>query len=95
MYDDDTACSMPSLLQMFLNLSVIKVSPASETIMQDSLYSEKIVLHFFYYIICPEPFHNFHNLVFAVEIYNTKIMLNITCKDVSSNRFPWPSWYFL
>ena len=49
----------------------------------------------FFYIICTESFHLFHDWQFAMVIYNTKIMLVINCKDVRSYRFPWPPSNFV
>ena len=41
-YDGDIACQILSLLH---NFSDIKFVPPSETILLDSLYSEKIIMH--------------------------------------------------
>ena len=69
--------------------SETKFVPAFETILLGSLYSEKTILHVLLGY-CTEPFHQLHDWEFAVVIYNTKIMLVINGKDVSSSRFPWP-----
>ena len=45
--------------------------------------------------MCAELLHMFHDQELAVVIYKTKIILLINCKDISSDRFPWPPWYFV
>ena len=44
------------------------------------------------YILSPSTFCD---CKFTVVICNTKIMLVINCKDVNSDRLPWPLWYFV
>ena len=72
----------------FLKCIWNKVLPGHSIFWKDNLAC-------FYEVICVEPLHLFHNWEFTVVNYNTKIMLDINCKDISSDRFQWPSWYFM
>ena len=94
-YDDNDEYHIPSLLPKFLNFSEIKFVPTSETTVQDSLYSEKILLHLFIRLSLLNHFTYFYIRDSFVAIYNTKIMLINNSKDISSVRFQWPPWYFV
>ena len=36
-----------------------------------------------------------HIWEFTVVVYNRKIMFIVDCKDLGSDRFSWPPWYFV
>ena len=91
-----TLCDMCSVTCRSFQTLWNKFVLAFETILLGSLpIFSKDNLACFHYVICTEPFPLLYDQEFAVVIYNTKIMLVIYGNDVSSYRFPWPSWYFM
>ena len=61
LYDDNTACHNLSFLQRFLNLSEIKFVHTSETVLQGSPYSGRIILCVFIMLTVLNPSTSFTN----------------------------------
>ena len=70
---------------LFLNFSDTNLVPVCNIIFLGSLYSEYRIL----------PLHSPYHWELVFAIYNAQIVSVINNKDVSSNKFPWPTWYFM
>ena len=86
-------CMMSHLLKL-LNFSDTKLVSASYTILPGKQYSKKIILYTCIHI-CTEPLHLLYHWELLFIIYNAKIVLVINGKNISSNRFCQPPWYFM